>query len=92
MPARPMLLLFTQRGCSACAAARPEFERYKSRNPLQMALELDADGPWAAQLFGKRIRSTPLYVLRTHEASESHEGMMKLDQLEKWVKASSWEG
>lgn len=82
-----MLLFFTSHGCPACAQAKPEFEKYKSRNPLQLALECDADGPYPAHFGMKRIRATPLYVLRVGEEGYTHEGMMKAEQIEKWVKA-----
>lgn len=81
-----MLLFFVQHGCHACAMAKPEFEKFKARNPLQLALEMDADGPYPAQLGIKRIRATPLYVFRIGEEGVVHEGMMKADQIEKWIK------
>jgi len=88
---RPILLLFTQRGCSACAVAIPEFERYRTRNPMQMALVLDADGPYEKHFMGKAIRSTPLYVLRSNgeEKGVTHEGAMKAEALEKWVSSAA---
>ncbi len=87
---RPMVLLFTQRGCPACAVAVPEFERYRTRNPLQMALTFDADGPYANHFVGKAIRAAPLYVLRSREEERSvtHEGLLKAEALEKWVNAA----
>jgi hypothetical protein len=66
--------------------ALPEFERFKSRNPLQMALSFDADGPYAEHFLGKPIRATPLYVLRGEDSGVTHEGVMKAEQLEKWVR------
>ena len=85
-----MVLLFTQEGCTACAAALPEFERFKARNPMQLALQLDADGPYAAHFFGaKPIKATPLYVLKRGEEGVTHIGTMKAEQLEKWLKAAS---
>ena len=86
---RPMLFLFTQQGCPACAIALPEFDRYRLRNPMQMAITLDADGPYAPQFVGK-IRATPLYVLRANgeEKGVTHEGAMKAEALEKWVNAA----
>jgi len=88
---RPMLLLFTQSGCPACEAAIPEWERFKSRNPRVMAIHLDADGPYPAQLGLKRIKATPLYVLRDGETERgvTHEGVMKAEQLEKWATAAT---
>lgn len=82
-----MVLLFTQTGCPACAQALPEFERYKTRNPLMMALEFDADGPYAEQFVKKPIRATPLYLLKFGEEGVTHEGAMKAEQVEKWVNA-----
>ena len=85
-----MLLLFVQHGCPACAIAIPEFDRYRLRNPMQMALVLDADGPYEKHFVGKAIRSTPLYVLRANgeEKGVTHEGAMKAEALEKWVNTS----
>jgi hypothetical protein len=82
---RPMLFLFTQKGCPACAAALPEFDRYRLRNPMQMAITVDADGPYAH--FVGKIRSTPLYVLRWNQEEKgvTHEGTMKAEAIEKWV-------
>jgi len=88
LPNRPMLLMFTESGCPACEAAYPEWERYKSRNPMQLALEFDADGPYALHFGLKKIRATPIYVLRSGEQGVVHEGVMKADALEKWVKNS----
>lgn len=87
--ARPMLLLFTQAGCPACEAAIPEWERYKVRNPMQLALAFDADGPYALHFGLKRIRAAPVYVLRSGEEGIIHEGVLKADALERWVKSSS---
>jgi hypothetical protein len=86
-----MLLLFVQRGCPACAVAVPEFDRYRTRNPMQMALVLDADGPYEHQFVGKAIRSTPLYMLRANgeKRGVTHEGAMKAEQLEKWVSSAA---
>lgn len=85
-----MLLLFVQRGCPACAHAKPEFEKFKGRNPLTLALELDADGPYPEHFGVGRIRATPFYVYRVEGANEAvtHEGIMKAEQIEKWVKAA----
>jgi hypothetical protein len=85
-----MLFLFTQHGCPACAIALPEFDRYRLRNPMQMAITVDADGPYGPQIVGKAIRATPLYVLRANgeEKGVTHEGAMKAEQLEKWVNTS----
>jgi hypothetical protein len=89
-----MLLLFTERGCPACATALPEFERYRSRNPMQMALVLDADGPYAAHFVKKAIRATPFYMLRSGDDGQGaargvmHAGVMRAEQLEKWVGAA----
>lgn len=84
-----ILLLFTEKGCPACAQAKPEFERFKSRNPLIMALECDADGPYPIHFGLKKIRATPLYVLKATEGEGvTHEGGMKAEALEKWVKAA----
>ena len=83
-----MVLMFTQEGCPACKAAGPEFDRFLSRNPLVMGLKLDADGPYAPHFLGERkIRATPLYVIRHEGAREIHEGGMKAEQLEKWMRA-----
>ena len=85
---RPMLLLFVSHGCPACASARPEWEKYKSKHPLDMLLELDADGPYAGHLVGpKPIRVTPLYVLKDGDEVTTHEGAMRAEQIEKWVRA-----
>ena len=86
---RPMVILFTSAGCPACAAAIPEWERFKSRNPLSLALALDADGPFVAHFGLKPIRVTPLYVLRSKEHGVMHEGVLKAEALEKWVKTSA---
>ena len=83
---RPMLLLFTAKDCPACAAAIPEFERFKGRNPMQMALQLDADGPYVESMGMKQIRETPLYVLRLAEEGVTHVGLMKAEALEKWIR------
>jgi len=85
---RPMLLMFTEAGCPACEAAIPEWDRYKARNPMQLALEFDADGPYAEHFGLKRIKATPIYVLRAGEEGVVHEGVLKADALEKWVKSS----
>ena len=81
-----MLLMFTQGGCPACEAAIPEWEKYKARNPLQLALELDADGPYPANFGLKPIKATPIYVLRSGEEGVVHEGVLKADALEKFKK------
>ena len=86
---RPMLLLFTQEGCPACNAALPDFEKFKARNPTAMALQFDADGPYAAHFVGKRIRATPLYLLRNGDTGVAHEGRMTCDLLERWIKAAT---
>jgi hypothetical protein len=83
-----MLIFFTQKGCPACAQAKPEFEKFKARNPFAFALEADADGPYPAQLGLKRIQATPLYLLKIGDQGVLHTGMMKADQIEKWIKAS----
>jgi len=87
---RPMVLLFVQEGCPHCEIAKPEFERYKSKNPSQMALVFDADGPYAEHFTGKAIRVTPLYVLRGNDdVLARYEGVFKAEALEKWVKANA---
>jgi hypothetical protein len=83
-----MLLFVYSKGCPACAHAKPEFEKFKARNPMQMALEIDADGPYPPQFGLPRIRATPLYVLKLGEIGVTHEGAMKAEQIEKWVKAA----
>ena len=83
-----MVLMFTQDGCPACDAAYPEWERFKARNPLAMALSFDADGPYPANFGLKKIRATPFYVLKNGDEGVTHEGAMKAEALEKWVKTS----
>ncbi|HUI23293.1 MAG TPA: thioredoxin family protein [Nitrososphaerales archaeon] len=85
---RPMLLFFSADGCPACEIAKPEFEKYLSRNPLQMALRLDADGPYARHFVGKTIKVTPLYLLVNDGRVVGHEGAMKAERIEKWIKAA----
>jgi hypothetical protein len=53
-----------------------------------MALEFDADGPYAGHFIGKRIQTTPLYALKVENELVLHEGSMKAEQVEKWVKAA----
>jgi hypothetical protein len=88
MTSRPMLLMFTQGGCPACEAAIPEWEKFKGRNPMQLSLQFDADGPYAEHFGLKKIRATPIYVLRAGEQGVVHEGVLKAEALEKWVKNS----
>ena len=82
---RPMVLLFTQAGCPACRAAIPEWEKWKTRNPMALGLHFDADGPYAAHFGLKVIRATPLYVLRSGDEGVVHEGLLKAEALEKWI-------
>ncbi len=84
----PTLLVFFAEGCPACAVAKPEVERFKHRNPMQMTLTLDADGPFAERYGLAPIRATPLYVLRVGEQGVKHDGVMKAEQLEKWVRGA----
>lgn len=84
---RPMLLMFIQQGCPSCEMARPEFEKFKRRNPMQLALEMDADGPFPSH-FKVKIHVTPTYVLKNDEMGVVHEGAMKAEQIEKWVRAA----
>jgi thioredoxin-like negative regulator of GroEL len=81
-----LLVLFTSAGCPACAAARPEFEKFKTRNPFMLAVECDADGPYRERFGLKRIQATPLYVFQIGDEGVTHTGMMKADQIEKWIK------
>lgn len=83
-----MVLLFTQAGCPACEAALPEWERFKTRNPLTLALSFDADGPYPEHFGLKKIKSTPLYVIKIGDEGVVHEGAMKAEAVEKWVKAA----
>lgn len=83
-----LVLLFVQQGCPACAQAAPEFEKFKQRNPFQMALTLDADGPYAERFVKKQIRETPLYMLKLGDEGITHAGVMKAEQVEKWVNAA----
>lgn len=83
---RPILLVFTADGCPACEKALPEVERYKSRNPLQMVLVLDADGPYAERFKLAPIRATPLYVLKLDDRGVKHDGFMKAEAIERWTK------
>ena len=82
-----MVLFFVQQGCPSCESARPEFEKFKRRNPMQLALELDADGPYPKH-FKVKIRVTPTYVLKNDEMGVVHEGAMRSEQIEKWVRAA----
>lgn len=83
---RPMLLIFTQEGCPACEKALPEVEKFKSRNPMQMVLVLDADGPFADSFGVAPVRVTPMYLLKLDDRGVKHDGFMKAEQVERWMK------
>lgn len=83
---RPTLLVFFAEGCPACEKARPEVEKFKSRNPMQMVLVLDADGPFAEHFGVAPVKATPLYVLKLDDRGVKHDGFMKCEQIERWVK------
>ena len=85
---RPMILLFTSRDCPVCLAALPEWERFKTKNPMAMAVAFDADGPWPLHFGIRKIRATPLYVLKNGDEGVTHEGLMKAEALEKWMRAA----
>ena len=91
MPNHPIVFLFTQGGCPVCEAAIPEWERFKTRNPMQLALHLDADGPYPAHLGLKKIAATPMYVVKAENLGVIHEGLLKAEALEKWIKAAGAE-
>lgn len=56
---------------------------------MTLAIEMDADGPYPASL-GIKVRVTPLYVYKINGTDEAvqHAGMMKAEQIEKWIKAA----
>jgi len=82
----PTVLLFVADGCPACDAAKPEFERFKTKNPTILALMLDAFGPYPDH-FGVKIKLTPTYVLKLGDQGIVHPGAMNATALEKWIKA-----
>jgi hypothetical protein len=88
-PSRSTLLVFLAEGCPSCEKARPEIDKYKRRNPLQMVLVLDADGPFAAQFDLAPIRETPLYVVKMADRGVKHVGWMKAEAMERWAKIAT---
>jgi thiol-disulfide isomerase/thioredoxin len=81
-----VLYFFYADGCHACAKAKPEWQKFKDRNPRIMAVELDALGTTADNL-GVEIRATPSYLLKRGSEGELKAGILTCKQLESWLKA-----
>ena len=82
-----MILLFTTNGCAACEAAIPEFEAWRAAHPLDMALVLDANGPYPTK-YKVKIKATPTYaVVDSGEILAKHDSAMTAKQLDRWLRS-----
>ena len=83
-----MLLFFYAKGCPACSVARPEFEKFLAEHRMVNGIAVDADSPFVSLSGRKKIRATPLYVLRKGGETIAHEGVLKAGQIEKWLRTA----
>jgi len=82
---RELLYLFKMNGCSACEAGLAELTRFQVKHPGMMILIFDASGPYPDRL-GLTIKATPTYAFRRGDEMIARSGMMKVAELEKWIK------
>jgi hypothetical protein len=82
---REILYFLFEDGCEACAAARPELQKFISKHPTSIVLEIRASGPWPAA-FGMKVKVTPTYVFRHGAEMTKTEGAMRATDIEKWIR------
>lgn len=82
---REILYFVHEDGCAACAAARPELEKFISKHPAAMVLSIEARGPFPERL-GVKIRATPTYLFRKGDGLVKLEGALRCTDIEKLIK------
>ena len=82
---REILYFFKMEGCPACHIAEPEVNKYSTAHPEITVLVLRADGPFPSTL-GVNIKATPTYVFRRGNDMAVTTGMLKVKELERWIK------
>lgn len=83
---REVLYFVKQEGCEACAEAEPELAKFETKHPTVMILRIDANGPFPARL-GLKLRATPTYLFRRGTEAVAKVGMLKVAEIEKWMKS-----
>lgn len=91
VPTTKILYYFYQDGCSACAFAKPELEKFKAAHPEIMVMECNLSRKdWF--ISGWTPKVTPGYLLKVNnEAVGNVEGALNLKLLEKWHKSLTGE-
>lgn len=87
---REVLYFLKQDDCEACAAAKPELDKFAVKHPGMMILVLDANGPHPDRL-GLKIKATPTYFFRRGDEGITREGTMKEKEIERWIKKAGGE-
>lgn len=83
--AEPVLYFVFAPGCTACAAAEPQLDKFMRDHPWQSVLKLNASGPFIERL-GVKVKATPTYVLKVGQEAVLHVGTMSAAQIDKWMR------
>lgn len=84
---REVLYVCKAEGCSACEVAELELQKFERRHPTVVVLRLDAMGPIPESL-GLKVKATPTYLFRRGGEGVVRSGVLKMGELEKWIRSS----
>ena len=84
---REVLYFMKQDGCPACEAGATELSKFMSKHPAVTVLSIDVDGPYPGRLGVKRIPGTPFYLFRRGNEGVTKIGVLKVAELERWLKS-----
>ena len=81
------LFIYTQHGCSVCAEATIEAEKFKKAHLFKVLVVYVNASRNIVSIHEANPRSTPAYALTNskHEPLKTHEGLLSEDQLAEFV-------